>query len=102
MSVEIAWNAYYRKKIAPGATKPLGWNPRHVFEAGFSAGIDAASEHVEAGYAIRQVDGVWELRSSEGALWGGFDTHAEAIDYMDWLIANPDVIERARTIGRQS
>lgn len=53
-------------------------------------------------YTIRQVNDQWELTSTNGILWGGFSTHAEAIDYMDWLIANPDVIERARTIGMQS
>lgn len=106
MSLDREWASYYSSRSDPKVGKPLGWNPRNIFAAGYAAGRRAADPRSsgwarvsDLEYLIKQTDEQWELWSVDGSLWGGFDTHAEAVDYMDWLIANPRVIERARRGG---
>lgn len=43
--VDKAWQAYYNQRAeASQSGRPLGWNPRHIFTAGYLAGLAAAND----------------------------------------------------------
>lgn len=42
--IETAWQAYYGERATESSTgRPLGWNPRRIFEAGYLAALNDQS-----------------------------------------------------------